>query len=109
MRYRITLGDAEARRKRRFIVWDDETGRVTGSHSGVGLMNEYLRGPFPLRIETMAGVLELQRPHTEPADFLALMHYVLDCPAVPVRLPRKLRSVESTPWALFEREADTLL
>ncbi len=86
----------------RAIVWDDETGEVTGDHVEVPAIRDAMeRAERDGHLPEMFGRRNLRDPRHDPADFLA----VLDCVilAIPFRwhlldLPPALHGVEPTPW-----------
>lgn len=88
--------------KRRRIIWNDETGEVSGDHSKVPGLRRALAhaargGRLHLLIE--GGYLDPRDPLHDPADFLALMlfPYVNRSDLLDLDLPPALRGIEPTP------------
>ena len=99
MKHRIRLGDAGLRRGQRSVMtWDDRSGRVTGGHTRLGLIREWLERPKPLRILHYAGTLVLRNPETDAADFKALLELLLSVPDAGIEYPASMRGVEPTEW-----------
>ena len=80
------------------LVWDDRTGRVTGSHPDIEKLRELLEGPKPLEIGHYSGTLVLEAPDTDAADFKALVALMLYSPHADFEYPASLRDVTPTEW-----------
>ena len=57
----------------RSVIWDDETGTVTGEHSWVPWMQEVLAATPPFAMVDVMGTVTLNDPGHDPADFLRLL------------------------------------
>lgn len=87
----------------RAIVWNDETGGIGGDHSAVPDIRRFLeRDSLDAHAILMEeGRLDMRDPRRDPADFLAMIHWILDVgPFRPhlLELPPALRRVEPTAW-----------
>ena len=86
----------------RAIVWNDETGEIGGDHSAVPDIRRFLereRGGFSVQMEE--GRLDMRDPRRDPADFLAMIRWILNVSVFRphlLELPPALRRVEPTAW-----------
>ena len=94
--HRIMAPDVFAGREPRLILWDDETGEVSGEHSAVAHLNATLE-----RIERDDGYLRsynghwtLRDPRRNPSEFKAVLYV---CMIYDEDLPAPLRDVETAP------------
>lgn len=83
----------------RRILWDDETGDVSGDHHDVPLLRQWLSGAtkrgFILLEE---GRLDLPDPRHVPAQFLAVLRLTMMARYDEGGLPPALRAVEPVAW-----------
>ena len=93
--------DIFAAREPRLILWDDETGEVSGEHSAVANLNATLE-----RIERDDGYLRhynghwtLRDPRRNPSEFKAVLYWCM----ITDGLPAPLRDVEIAPIRETER------
>ena len=74
--HRITMPDAFAGDEPREIVWDDETGEVSGDHSDVpdigGRLDSAARDGF---LPAMCGHWDLRDPRHDAEDFLVVLFW----------------------------------
>ena len=85
----------------RAIVWDDETGEVSGDHVKVpSIRRRVERAACDGHILDEAGRLDVRDPRHDPADFLAVLGYAIGggYDFERLDLPPALRRVEWTPW-----------
>ena len=85
----------------RAIVWDDETGEVSGDHVELPDILYYMeKAARDGHILDEMGRLDVRDPRHDPADFLAVFDYAIGGVFKFERadLPPALRGVESTPW-----------
>ena len=84
----------------RSVIWDDEAGTVTGEHSRVPWMQGMLAATPPVVMGDVMGIVTLNDPGHDPADFLVLLGRaywpVLDEP-LRSTLPPVFDGVEMTP------------
>lgn len=93
IRYRDWRHDAP-----RTILWNDETGEVSGDHGDVpGIRAAVERAVREGHLPEVFGCCHLRDPRRDPADFLAVLHWVNQSGA-PLELPAALRGVEPTAW-----------
>lgn len=103
--HRIMAPDRSAGRELRAIVWNDETGEVTGDHENASWIAARLAGPMPVStVGDYRPNFILADPAHAPADFLALILDIAEVgvsssgpPLWGVHLPESLRGVEPTP------------
>lgn len=58
----------------RTIVWDDEAGTVSGTHSGLPRIRRALDAPKPVEVGVCGRVWNLRDPAHDPAEFLVLLY-----------------------------------
>lgn len=81
--------------EQRTILWDDETGEVSGDHSDVPAIRAALeRG----ELRDVFGRCVLRDPRGS-ADFVAALYHA-SATAFDLVLPPALRGVEPTPWEI---------
>ena len=83
----------------RGILWNDETGEVSGGHSHVPLLREWMADAVEdgfILIEE--GRLDLPDPRHVPAQFLAVLRLAMMSRYDAANLPPALRGVEPIPW-----------
>ena len=86
----------------RTIVWNDETGEVSGDHVEVqGIRDMIERAERAGGVLTHRGFWRLADPRHDPACFVAVLYLVLRRDFDEDALPEPLRSAD--PGALFER------
>ena len=79
----------------RSIVWDDETGEVSGEHSAVPLVREYMADAVRdggLQVDD--GFWRLRDPRRDPASFVVLLMFSLAAAFDAATLPEALRSAD---------------
>ena len=80
----ITLSDRRRDDEPRTILWDDEAGTVSGTHSGLPRIRRALDAAKPVEVGVAGRVWQLSDPALEPAEFLVLLYIahwpVLDPP-----------------------------
>lgn len=69
----ITLPDWMRGDELRTIVWDDEAGTVSGTHSDVAELQRVFDAPKPVTIGDEGGTWDLQDPAHDPAEFLTAL------------------------------------
>lgn len=95
------FADDEPRR----IVWDDETGDVSGDHREVPairrVMADAVRDGGRLQFDT--GYWRLRDPRRDPASFVVLLWFSLGTQFEREALPEPLRSAETAPMFVAAR------
>ena len=98
----IDMPDIFAGGEPRRILWDDETGDVSGEHHDVPELREALaRAERDGRLQDFMGYWPLRDPRRDPRDFLVVLgvqHYG----GQPDWLPPSLRGVEPAPFVKAE-------
>lgn len=98
----IDKPDAFAGGEPRRILWDDETGEISGEHHDVPALREALdRAERDGRLQHPAGHWPLRDPRRDPRDFLVVLgvqHYHGGADW----LPPSLRGVEPTAFVKAE-------
>ena len=82
----------------RTFVWNEETGEVSGDHGDVPWARQRLEEAERDGYLLSEGCrLEVRDPRHDPADFLAVLRWVVHRDFSRVVLPPALRGVEPTP------------
>ena len=89
----------------RRIVWDDETGEVSGDHRGVPairrLMERAVRDGG--RLQDEEGHWQLRDPRRDPASFVVLLWRTLEAQSDQEAMPEPLRSADPRPMFVASR------
>ena len=97
----IDMPDVFAGGEPRRVLWDDETGEVSGEHSQVPDIRDTMdRAERDGVLPHIAGHWKLRDPRRDPRDFLVVLFWT-GCPPLdlPDWIPPALR-VEPTPFIL---------
>lgn len=70
----ITLPDMLRGDEPRTILWDDEAGTVSGTHSSLLDIRQALDAPKPVEVGVAGRVWSLRDPAHDPAEFLVLLN-----------------------------------
>ena len=70
----ITLPDMLAGDEPRTVIWDDEAGTVSGTHSSLPDIREALEAPKPVTVGVAGRTWRLADPGRDPAEFLVLLN-----------------------------------
>lgn len=99
MIHAISQPDWAAGDEPRRIVWDDETGAVSGDHHAVPRLRGWMADAIDAgHIRLEEGTLDLPDPRHVPAQFLAVLRLALGTAFDPGALPAPLRGVEPVAW-----------
>ncbi|MYE02049.1 MAG: hypothetical protein F4Y03_12385 [Alphaproteobacteria bacterium] len=71
--HNIALPDRLRGRELRVIVWDDEAGTVSGTHSEVAELQRLFDAPKPVTVGDEGGTWDLRDPAHDPAEFLTAL------------------------------------
>ena len=97
----IDQPDFHAGGEPRRILWDDETGKVSGMHSKVPLLREWMADAVKDGFIVLdEGWLDLPDPRREPAQFLAVLHLTIMARYDPGGLPPGVVA-QKRPFASF--------
>ena len=69
----ITLPDWMRGDELRVIVWDDDAGTITGTHSDVAELQRGFDAPKPVTIGDEGGTWDLRDPAHDPVEFLTAL------------------------------------
>ena len=81
----------------RTLVWNDETGEVSGDHGDVPVILHDMERAVREGLLGEEGGLDLRDPRHDPADFLAVLVWVNGSFYERLELPSALRAVKPTP------------
>ena len=70
----ITLPDMLRGGEPRTVIWDDEAGTVSGTHSDLPDIREALDAPKPVTVGVAGRTWRLLDPARDPAEFLVLLN-----------------------------------
>lgn len=70
----ITLPDMLRGDEPRTVIWDDEAGTVSGTHSSLPDIRETLEAPKPVTVGVAGRTWRLRDPARDPAEFLVLLN-----------------------------------
>ena len=97
--HEIEQPDLAAGGQPRGVRWNDETGEVSGGHSRVPELREWMADAVEDGFIVLEeGRLDLPDPRRVPAQFLAVLRLTLMSRYDPDGLPPALRGVEPVPW-----------
>ena len=95
----IEQPDRRAGGEPRRILWDDEAGDVSGGHSALPLLRQWMAGAVKTGFILLeCGRLDLPDPTRAPAQFLAVLRLAMMARYDPAGLPPALRGVEPVAW-----------
>ena len=70
----ITLPDMLRGDEPRTVIWDDEAGTVSGTHSRLPDIRQALHAPKPVTVGVAGRTWSLSDPAHDPAEFLVLLN-----------------------------------